>query len=140
MSKNIIRLTESELKTMIKEAVNKIITESPLYRKPVAREDYINVELMDLEFSNLQLDEFFAEAECPPVVKVKVKYTIEPIDRGDYWTPSSGGGIEKQDIEVDYDGTFKNIVPEDLYQIFISDIQSYVNKHWDGYSHGYDEY
>ena len=66
-----VRLTESELKTMIKEAVSKIITESPLYQKPPVQEDIIEVDLMYLEFSNPQLDEFFEDAECPETVWCK---------------------------------------------------------------------
>lgn len=140
MKKNIIRLTESELKTMIKEAVTKIITESPFYRKPPVQNDIIEVELMDLEFSNPKLDEFFEDAQCPETVSVRVEYTVEPIDHGDYWTPPSGGEVEIENMEVDYDGVFKGIIPADLYQSFVSEVQSYVNNNWDRYSENYEEY
>lgn len=140
MRKNTIRLTESELKTMIKEAVSKIITESPLYRKSPVQEGIIEVDLMYLEFSNPQLEEFFEDAKCPETVSVRVEYTVEPFNRGDYWTPPSGGEVEMENMEVDYDGVFKNIIPADLYQSFVSEVQSYVNDNWDRYSENYEEY
>lgn len=140
MEKKIIRLTESELKTMIKEAVNKIIAESPLYRKPPVQEDIIKVNLMYLELSNPQLEEFFENTDCPETVSVRVEYTVEPIDHGDYWTPPSGGEVEMVNMEVDYDNVFKNIIPTELYQSFVSEVQSYINNNWDRYLEDYEEY
>lgn len=108
--------------------------------QPPVQEDIIEVDLMYLEFSNPQLEEFFEDAKCPEAVSVRVEYTVEPINRGDYWTPPSGGEVEIENMEVDYDGVFKNIIPADLYQSFVSEVQSYVNDNWDRYSENYEEY
>jgi hypothetical protein len=135
MKKNIVRLTESELKTMIKEAVTKIIKESSCYS------DTVEVELYYLEFSNPQLDEFFEDANCPESVSVEIKYDIEPYDEGDYWTPPSGGDVNIYSFNIDIDGKFKEIIPAELYDSFVQDVETYLNEHSDDYCEQlYDSY
>lgn len=135
MEKNIIRLTESELKTMIKEVVTKIIKEASYST------DTIEVELYYLDFTDPKLDEFFEDAECPENVLVELQYDIEPYDGGDYWTPPSGGYANIYGYNIDCDNTFKKIIPPELYNSFLQSVEDYLNKNCDEYSERlYDDY
>ena len=136
MKKNIIRLTESELRSMIKEAVTKMITESSesIY--------YADVDMYDVSnYCTPQLDDFFEEADCPETVSVELVYEIEPYDAGDYYTPPSGGDANIYDYRIDTDGKFKSILPPELYDSFIKSVESYLDNNLDEYREKiYDDY
>lgn len=139
MTKKTIHLTESELKTMIKEAVNKILTESQKYYTWD-----INVDIGDIMFEG-DLDNFLEgiyenEKDTPGSVSVVLEYKMEPYDAGDYWTPPSGGGCDIIDFEVDPSGKFKSIIPNALYEEFITVVSKYVNKNMELYCEEICEY
>ena len=136
MKKNIIRLTESELRSMIKEAVTKIIKESSYNSYDVEVDMYYIVD-----YCTPQLDDFFEEADCPETVSVELVYEIEPYDAGDYYTPPSGGDANIYDYRIDTDGKFKSILPPELYDSFIKSVESYLDNNLDEYREKiYDDY
>lgn len=132
MAKKTIHLTESELKTMIKEAVNKILTESQKYYTWD-----INVNMGDIMFEgdldNFLEDMYENEMDVPESVSVVLEYEMEPYDAGDYWTPPSGGGCNIIDFEIDPSNEFKSIIPNALYEEFITVVSKYVNKNMESY-------
>ena len=146
MKKNIIRLTESELRSMIKEAVTKMITESSgdIY--------YADVDMYDVSnYCTPQLDDFFEEADCPETVSVELVYEIEPYDAGDYYTPPSGGNANIYDYRIDTDGKFKSILPPELYDEFIQAVKKCIEDNiydyhekiyndYDNYEPDYEDY
>lgn len=144
MKKKTIRLTESELKHFIAEAVRSIITET----QNQSWHDYFTVDFGDIDFDDPELDEFFETLDNFPDVEVGFNYSIEAYDPGDYWTPPSGGGADVTDYKVDVDGTYKNILPDELYQRFIgyaedtflSQIESRLEEIYDDYINYEREY
>jgi hypothetical protein len=137
MKKNIIRLTESELKAFIKEAVHSIISEASNKRW----DSYMSIDMGDIECDD-ELDEFFDSLEeCPGTVEVGIDYEIIPYDRGDYYTPPSGGEAELTNYELDVYNTFEDILPEDLYQRFLGYVDKAFSNQIDDYLMGiYDDY
>jgi hypothetical protein len=137
MKKNIIRLTESELKAFIKEAVHNIISEASNNRW----DSYMTIDIGDIDCDD-ELEEFFDNLEeCPDTVEVGIDYEIIPYDRGDYYTPPSGGEAELTDYELDVYNTFKDILPEDLYQRFLGYVDKAFSNQIDDYLMGiYDDY
>jgi hypothetical protein len=137
MAKNIIYLTESEIKTMISEQVAKILKERRNYS---TRE--VEIELYEIDFPD-ELMDFFEEhdEEIPSLITVELEYEIEPYDSGDYWTPPSGGYCNIIDANIDTDGEYKGLIPPELYPAFIQSINEYIDNHLDTYSEEiYDYY
>lgn len=145
MKKNVIRLTESELKAFIKEAINNIISEA----SDKKWDGYMSIDIGNIDCDDEELVDFFDNLEeCPDSVEVGIDYEIIPYDRGDYYTPPSGGGAELTDYELDVDNTFQNILPEELYQrflgcvdkVFSNQIDDYLIKIYDDYENYEPEY
>lgn len=138
MKKNVVRLTESELKAFIKEAVHNIISEASNKQW----DDYMSIDIGYVDCDDEELVEFFDNLEeCPDSVEVGIDYEIIPYDRGDYYTPPSGGGAELTDYELDVDNTFQNILPEDLYQRFLGYVDKAFSNQIDDYlMEVYDKY
>ena len=137
MKKNIIRLTESELKNLIRESVKSIIAEANGYNT----ED-ISVDLCYVDFDSEELGDFLDSLdEYPDQVSCELEYSIEEYDRGDYWTPPSGGYAEIVDWSVDTDGVFKSILPPELYEIFVQSVSSYISDNTDSFAEKiYEDY
>ena len=130
--KNIIRLTESELKTLISESVKNILKESGIRKinESSGISKNFDVDLYYVEISNPELDEYLSELETlPETVSVLMNFNEEPYDAGDYYTAPSGGYFELENYEIDTDGAFKRIIPQNLYQSFIQDVASYIDSH-----------
>ena len=138
MKKNVIRLTESELKAFIKEAVHNIISEASNNRW----DSYMSIDMHNIDCDDEELEEFFDNLEeCPDSVEVGIDYKIIPYDRGDYYTPPSGGEAELTDYELDVYNTFKNIMPEELYQRFLGYVDKAFSNQIDDYlMRIYDDY
>lgn len=128
--KNVIHLTESEFKHMITETVKKIF-ESYGNGERTERFD-LNLADVDM-FENQELEEYFEDNNTPDTVYVSLTVYEEPYDSGDYFTPPSGGERSFENCEVDIDGKFKRLLPENLYHIFISEIVSYLESNYDEY-------
>lgn len=138
MKKNVIRLTESELKAFIKEAVHNIILEASNNRW----NSYMSIDIDDIDCDDEELKEFFDNLEeCPDSVEVGIDYKIIPYDGGDYNTPPSGGEAELTNYELDVYNTFKDILPEELYQRFLGCVDRAFSNQIDDYLMGiYDDY
>lgn len=122
-NKNTIRLTESELKTLIKETVKKIIKES--YN---SRTENYDIDLSGIYSFSPEVDNFFENNKCPDTVSVDIDFQAEPYNPGDRWTPPSGGEWYISEIEIDTDGIFKKIMPNNVYQHFINDVNEHIMK------------
>lgn len=130
MKKNIVRLTESELKAFIKEAIHNIISEASNNKW----DSYMSIDLYDIDFDDEELDEFFENLEeCPDSVEVGIDYEIIPYDGGDYYTPPSGGEANLTNYELDVYNTFKEIMPEALYERFLTYVEKAFSKQIDDY-------
>lgn len=137
MKKNIIRLTESELKAFIKEAVHSIISEA----SNKSWDTYMSIDMGDIDYDDELADFFDNLEECPDTVEVGIDYEIIPYDRGDYYTPPSGGEAELTNYELDVYNTFEDILPEDLYQRFLGYVDKAFSNKIDDYLMGiYDDY
>lgn len=130
MKKNVVRLTESELKAFIKEAVHNIISEASNNKW----DSYMSIDLYDIDCDDEELGAFFENLEeYPDSVEVGIDYEIIPYNGGDYYTPPSGGGAELTNYELDVYNTFKEIMPEDLYQRFLGYVDKAFSKKIDDY-------
>lgn len=138
MKKNVVRLTESELKAFIKEAVHNIISEASNNKW----DSYMSIDLYDIDCDDEELGAFFENLEeYPDSVEVGIDYEIIPYNGGDYYTPPSGGGAELTNYELDVYNTFKEIMPEDLYQRFLGYVdKAFSNKIEDYLMRIYDEH
>lgn len=138
MKKNVVRLTESELKALIKEAVHNIISEASNNRW----DGYMSIDIRDIDCDDEELEAFFENLEeYPDSVEVGIDYEIMPYNGGDYYTPPSGGGAELTNYELDVYNTFKEIMPEDLYQRFLGYVdKAFSNKIDDYLMRIYDDY
>lgn len=138
MKKNVVRLTESELKAFIKEAINNIISEASNNRW----DSYMSIDIGDIDCDDEELGAFFENLEeYPDSVEVGFDYEIIPYNGGDYYTPPSGGGAELTNYELDVYNTFKEIMPEDLYQRFLGYVdKAFSNKIDDYLMRIYDEH
>ena len=71
------------------------------------------------------------DTECPTdapnQISIKFEYEIIPYDGGDYYTPPEGGYAEIHGYEIDEDGAYKAIMPTEIYQIFVSEVTSYID-------------
>ena len=147
MKKQIIRLSESDLHKIIKESVNAILNEA---KYSIDYTEYIEdeIELWEVDLSE-ELIEFLEDYDDKiyDTVSVKIEIDNEPYNSGNYWTPPSGG-VAFVDCEVDTDGRFKAILPDNLYSEFISTVYKYVdnnstryeeevesNNEWKGYDY-----
>lgn len=145
MSKNVIRLTESELKTIITESVKQIISEAfGKSRTSNTNVASFGVHLNDIRFENLQLDDFITENydELPSEeVQVEISYSTYAGDKGDYYTPPTAPYAELNDIKVDTNQVFANAMSSELYQIFIQEVDSFVENNYEDYIQeiSYDE-
>lgn len=130
IKKNIIRLTESEFKHVITETIKNIFESYGNGN----RTERFDLQLYDVDaFEDQELEKYFEDANVPDTVDVSLTVYEEPYDPGDYWTPPSGGERNFVNCEVDIDGKFKTILPESLYQIFIDEIESYLESNYDEY-------
>ena len=138
-SKNTICLTENQFKVMISEAIRNVINElhsnQSLLKEynTYSKTDIISVDLADVEFSK-NLDEFFLESPyetMPDKVDVEVTFQEIPYDGGDYYNEPSGGYLEYEGCSVDYYDEYKKLLPPDLYNVFLEDVESYVECNWE---------
>ena len=136
-NKQIIRITESELKNIIKESVKTILKEQSSIKKIIkesSKETKIfDIDLFHIDFTNPELEEFFDENDIPESVSVGMRFDSNSYDSGDYYTPESGGYVTLTDYVVDYDGEFKKILPPELYKSFIHDVNTYIEKYSDDF-------
>lgn len=139
MAKKIIRLTESELKSIISEHVTKILKEAQRYYTWD-----IGIKIYDIDFPdelNNFLDEIYEnDMEITNTISVQLEYEMVPYDAGDYLTPSSGGGCNIVDVIIDQNDEFKSILPDTFYKQFISAVYTYVQKHMDTYCEKINKY
>lgn len=132
-NKQIIRITESELKNIIKESVKRILKEKSNFKKIIKESSkgtkIFYIELFHIDFTNPELEEFFDENDIPESVSVNMKFDYHSYDSGDYYTAPSGGYATLTNYVVDYDGKFKKILPPELYKSFIHDVNTYIEKY-----------
>lgn len=127
MKKQLIRLTEGDLHKIINESVKKILNEMGSNTTT----SYATVDVGDIiDAGNEVLCDWF-ETECPidapNEISIKFEYEIIPYDGGDYYTPPEGGYAEIHNYEMDGDDTYKAIMPTEIYQLFVSEVNSYVD-------------
>lgn len=128
-NKNIIHLTESELKNIIKEHVQKVLIEWRNYRGSVP----VAIDLWKVDLEDAVADYLDSLNNSPGEVEIRIAYEIIPYERGDYWTPPSGGYADLEEITVDSNGAFENILPPDLYKSFEDSVHSYVSENIESY-------
>lgn len=128
-NKNIIHLTESELKNIIKEHVQKVLKEWRNYRGSVP----VAIDLWKVDLEDAVADYLDSLDNCPGEVEIKIAYEIIPYERGDYWTPPSGGYADLEEMTVDSNGAFDNILPPELYKSFEDSVHSYVSENIESY-------
>lgn len=116
MKNNVIRLTETEFKAIIKEALTTIIKESSYHTTS------IDVDFLDLDFENLQINDFFDEINYPESVSVEITYSIEPYDS----STNYGGFVIIHNYTIDYTNEFNKIMPEGLYFDFKNSVENYL--------------
>jgi hypothetical protein len=93
----------------------------------------IDINLSDILFSP-ELDEFLGDNwDSLPAEEVDVNLELVDIpgDKGDYWTPPYEGGVELIDTQIDPNSLFKEVIPEELYQLFINDVDKYIDDNID---------
>lgn len=137
--KNIIHLTESELKTIIKEEILNIISE----RKIAYPTTTVYIDLFNIDIEDESLCEYLdnIDEDCPNEVAVTIEYEIIPYSPGDYWTPPEGGYADLIDCHIDSNNNFKNILPPELFEIFKQSVNEYLDKHGETYLEEiYDDY
>ena len=113
-NKKIIHLTESELKNIIKEHVQKVLLEWGNYRSS----ESFTIGLWAVDLEDAVADYLDSLDKFPGEVEIDLAYEIIPYERGDYWTPPCGGYADLEEITVDTDGTFQDILPPELYESF----------------------
>ena len=132
-NKQIIRITESELKNIIKESVKTILKEQSNIKKIIKESskdtEIFDIDLFRIDFTNPELEEFFDENDIPESVSVGMKFDYDSYDSGDYYTAPYGGHATLTDYVVDYYGKFKKILPPELYKSFIYDVNTYIENH-----------
>lgn len=133
--KRTIRLTESDLRQVIKESVTKILNESYCNTKCI--EDEINIS--DTNGSDILFDYLYENDITDDIVSVNIYVDNEPYDAGDYYTPPSGGASYSH-CEVDVDGKFKQILPDEIYSELVSAVEEYIDRHSDEYVEEFVEY
>lgn len=125
--KNVIRLTESEFKYMITEAIKNIFESYDNKRY-----ERFDLDLADVDmFDNPELEDYFADADLPNSVDVSLTVIEEPSYEGDYNNAPYGGRIEYVGCEVDIDGSFKKELPQSLYNIFVDEITNYLKSNYE---------
>lgn len=133
--KKVIKLTESELKNIIKESVKKVLNETKHLHESFNDSEYIKdeIELWELDLSE-EVSDFLEDYNGKEydTVSVEVEVINEPYNSGDYWTPPSGG-VRFSDCKVDTDGKFKAILPDKLYDDFTSAVYDCVYSHSEDY-------
>ena len=136
-NKNIIQLTETELKNIIKEHVQKVLLE---YRNYSSSES-ITIDLWSVDIEDAVADYLDSLDDFPGTVEIELYYEIIPYEPGDYWTPPYGGYADLEKIEVDTDGAFQKILPPELYESFKDSVTDYMSKHNESYLEKiYDDY
>lgn len=123
MKKNVIRLTESELRGLIQESVKKILSES-MGGSEVS--EYIPLDNLDLD--DTLLDFFDTCDRCPEEVEVTINYTYEAPYHGDYDNAPYAGGVDINDWNADASGIFRGILPNELYGQFIDAVNTYMDE------------
>jgi hypothetical protein len=94
-------------------------------------EDEINIS--DTNGSDILFDYLYENNITDDIVSVKVYVDNEPYDAGDYYTPPSGGASYSH-CEVDVDGKFKRILPDEIYSELVSAVEEYIDRHSDDYA------
>ena len=124
MKKQIIRLGESDLHKIIKESVKAILNETKYPSDYTILED--EIELWNITMSD-KLIEFLEDYDDKiyDTVSVAIEIFNAPYDSGDYLTPPYGG-VDFNGCEIDTDGKFKAILPDNLYSEFKDAVYKYV--------------
>lgn len=65
-------------------------------------------------------------------VNVKIYIDVQPYDAGDYLTEPSGG-VSYDGCDVDIDGKFKQVLPDELYIEMVSAVREFVEMNSDTY-------
>lgn len=128
-----VRLTESELKNMIIESVKKILKEARTSNETKT----IVLSIGDFYYENKELDEWIGDNwdNLPTEdVEITINFRYIPEDKGDYWTPPSGGYIELNDIEFNDNPLMQYLKQElstEFVQTIMATIESYVEENVD---------
>lgn len=107
---------------------NSMFNESIIKESSNITRDF-DIDLYYVEITNPELDEYLAELDLPETIAVSMSFYEEPYDKGDYYTPPSGGYVELGNYEIDTDGVFKKLIAPEYYQAFIQDVASYIDSH-----------
>lgn len=124
MKNNIVRLTENELKQVIRESVNRILSEMDLGDmednvQPIhSLEEYMDI-LHNTEFTkdNWEIDKqdsnfdqnggevvVYLNGDDFDYISLKIYFDLDvsyiPYDKGDYWTPPEGGYHECNSLTI----------------------------------------
>ena len=132
-NKKIIRLTESEFKTIIKESISTIL-ENINDKKLLKESEIINVDLYDIDTSDYpELDEYLQDANIPDSISVEMMFDENESDNGDYYTPSTSAYFSLYDYNIDINGEFKKYLPEELYDSFINCVSELIERNKSAY-------
>lgn len=105
----------------------------------------ITLSIGDFEYENEAVNDWITDNwDSLPTedVEITIVFTYVPEDKGDYWTPPSGGYVEIDDVMVKSDETFEFIrqaLGEEAVNEIISTIESYVDNNAEEFIQ-YDEY
>lgn len=145
-----IRLTESELKNMIIESVQKILneginptndsnwsnypmTESILNEYKSSKKGYstttVDIDLFYIEFPE-PLNNFMENNIIPDTIEVEISYLYNEYTPATYWQPAEGGDFEYYCSDV-LTQPFENVIPQEMMQTFIDTIAEYVDDNID---------
>jgi hypothetical protein len=144
MKKQLIRITESDLHQIIKESVKNIIKEGMLDNTFT---NWIDIDLYDVDIPE-EIDALGEDALPYETVDAEITFREEPYDKGDYYTPPSGGEIYIVDCNIDTDGKFAQILEPNIHKLFVKSVEDYIYNHEDeiinklglyDYEHEYDD-
>ena len=133
-----ITLTESQLHNLIKESIKSILKESY-----TSFEDDVEIST-DITYSDNRIDRFFYdlydsveynvfELYDTVTCHVNIQGTSEYFSGSYDEPPYTNEEFDTYKIDVDIDGRFKKIMPEDLYKTFVNDIRKYIEKNESDY-------
>lgn len=127
-----------KLKESIDNALKSVLKEFKNNYRLNEISDYLDnkeycIDILDIEFPD-PIERILEEVADKNyrTVSVNVIFRIYPYDKGDYYTEPSGGP-EYETCEVDVDGKFRNIIPEEYYEAFKECIAVYVEDKSDNY-------
>lgn len=132
MKKNVIRLTETEFKKLIKESVKQTLNE--INEKKYLHESYNSYETLNIivDLSEVDLNEIISETLFENgindnEVNVTLYFENTPNDRG-------GSGLLYVECDVDTDNKFKGVLSNELYDEFVEAVSNYVEYNSDDYA------